>query len=130
MTDDERLELFSEKSFRLILRIPEVDTDAVTNAVHEAAEVDEHDDVDVSEFSAHATHSEFEGEFRGNAIEGGVSRDVNGNTVLTLRRIVYVDNSADFIDEINDLLRIERLEDAAERLREYDADEVPLKKVL
>lgn len=63
-------------------------------------------------------------------MEGGVSRDVNDSTVLTLRGVVYVDSAADFIDELHDLLRVNALERVANRLREYDADENPLERVL
>lgn len=127
--DEEELELFAEKTFRLILRLESLGVDAVENAVSEAFDA-EFEDVDVSEFAAGATHSEFEGTHEGNEVTGTVSEDVNGTTVLTLQDIVYVDDAADYLDSLNDLLRDESMESAAERLREHDADENPLEKVL
>lgn len=129
MTTDEELELFAEKTFRLIVRLEELSVDAVENAVREAFDA-EFEDVDVSEFAAGATHAEFEGTHEGNDVTGTVSEDVNGTTVLTLQDVVYVDGAADYLDALNDLLRDEALERAASRLREHDADENPLEKVL
>lgn len=125
----EELELFAEKTFRLIVRLEDLSVDAVENAVGEAFDA-EFEDVDVSEFAAGATHSEFEGTYDGNELTGTVSEDVNGTTVLTLQNLVYVDAAADYLDALNDLLRDETLERAARRLREHDADENPLEKVL
>lgn len=127
---NDELELFAEKTYRLIVRLPDVELDALENAVEETVEDVEFSEVDVTEFSQEASHKEFEGGFRDNPIEGGVSRDVNDVTVLTLRGLVYVDTAADFLDELHDLLRDEALESAAERLRSYDADENPLERVL
>ncbi|MDY7080961.1 MAG: hypothetical protein SXQ77_00790 [Halobacteria archaeon] len=127
---EDELELFAEKTFRLIVRVPNIERDAVENAVRETVDEIQFDDVDVTQFSSDATHAEFEGRFEGNDIEGGVSKDVNGTTVLTLRGIVYVDTAAEFIDELNDLLRIGRLDEVTQRLRDYDADENPLERVL
>jgi len=130
-TNDEHdeLELFAERTYRLIVRLEDLTVDAVENAVREAFDA-EFQDVDVSEFSAGATHSEFEGTHEGNEVTGTVSEDVNGTTVLTLQDLVYVDGAADRLDALNDLLRNETLGDAARRLREHDADENPLEKVL
>lgn len=130
MKEKDELEVFAEKTFRLIVRIPQMELEAVENAVRETAEIESFDEVDVSNFSANASHAEFEGEFNGNPIKGGVSRDVDGETVLTLRGLVYVDTGADFLEDINDLLRTERLDDIADRLREFDAEEVPLERIL
>lgn len=127
--ENEELELFAEKTFRLIVRLEDLSVDAVENAVREAFEA-EFEDVDVSEFAAGATHAEFEGTHEGNDVTGTVSEDVNGVTVLTLQDIVYVDGAADHIDALNDLLRDETLETAAQRLRDHDAEETPLEKVL
>lgn len=127
--EQEELELFSEKTFRLIVRLEDLTVDAVENAVVEAFDAD-FEDVDVSEFAAGATHSEFEGKHEGNDVTGTVSEDVNGVTVLTLQDIVYVDGAADLLETLNDLLRDETLADTATRLREHDADENPLEKVL
>lgn len=127
---DDELELFAEKTYRLILRLPGVERDALENAVTETVDDAEFRDVDVTDFSAKASHREFEGTFNGNPVEGGVSRDVNDTTVLTLRGVVYVDGAADFLDELHDLLRDDVLESAVNRLREYDADENPLERVL
>ncbi|MDZ7688146.1 MAG: hypothetical protein U5J64_05365 [Halobacteriales archaeon] len=129
MNDDEDLELFAERTYRLIVRLGELSVEAVENAVSEAFDA-EFEDVDVSEFAVGATHAEFEGTHEGNDVRGTVSEDVNGVTVLTLQDIVYVDNAADRLDTLNDLLRDETLADAARRLREHDADENPLEKVL
>lgn len=128
MTDEE-LELFAEKTFRLIVRLEDLSVDAVENAVREAFDAD-FEDVDVSEFAAGATHAEFEGADDGNELTGTVSEDVNGTTVLTLQDVVYVDGAADHLDTLNDLLRDETLERAAQRLRDHDAEENPLEKVL
>lgn len=129
MTEDE-LELFAEKTYRLILRLPGVERDALENAVTETVDDVVFEEVDVTEFSRGASHREFEGTFDGNPVEGGVSRDVNGTTVLTLRGIVYVDNAAEYLTELHDLLREEALERVAGRLQDYDADENPLERVL
>jgi hypothetical protein len=128
MTDEE-LELFAEKTFRLIVRLEDLSVDAVENAVREAFDAD-FEDVDVSEFAAGATHAEFEGADDGNELTGTVSEDVNGTTVLTLQDVVYVDGAADHLDTLNDLLRDETLERATQRLRDHDAEENPLEKVL
>ncbi len=127
--DEEELELFAERTYRLIVRLEDLSVDAVENAVREAFDA-EFEEVDVSEFAAGATHSEFEGTHEGNDVTGTVSEDVNGTTVLTLLDIVYVDGAADLLDALNDLLRDETLGRAARRLREHDADENPLEKVL
>lgn len=126
---DEELELFAEKTFRLIVRLDDLSVDAVENALGEAFDA-EFEDVDVSEFAAGATHAEFEGAHEGNDVRGTVSEDVNSTTVLTLQDVVYVDGAADYLDALNDLLRDEAIERVASRLREYDADENPLEKVL
>ena len=128
-TEEEELELFAEKTYRLIVRLEDLSVDAVENAVREAFDAD-FEEVDVSEFAAGATHAEFEGTHEGNDVCGTVSEDVNGTTVLTLQDIVYVDGAADYLDALNDLLRDDTLESAARRLREHDADENPLEKVL
>lgn len=128
MTDEE-LELFAEKTFRLIVRLEGLSVDAVENAVREAFDAD-FEDVDVSEFAADATHAEFEGVHDGNELTGTVSEDVNGTTVLTLQDVVYVDGAADHLEALNDLLRDDTLGRAARRLRDHDAEENPLEKVL
>lgn len=128
MTDEE-LELFAEKTFRLIVRLEDLSVDAVENGVREAFGAD-FEDVDFSEFAAGATHAEFEGVHDGNELTGTVSEDVNGTTVLTLQDVVYVDGAADHLDALNDLLRDETLESATRRLRDHDAEENPLEKVL
>lgn len=129
MTEDE-LELFAEKTYRLIVRLPGVERDALENAVVETVDDVGFEEVDVTEFSGDASHREFGGKFNGNPVEGGVSRDVNDTTVLTLRGVVYVDSGADFLTELHDLLRDDALERVVERLRDYDADENPLERVL
>ena len=127
--EQEELELFAERTYRLIVRLEDLSFDAVENAVREAFDA-EFEDVDVSEFSVGATHSEFEGTYEGNEVSGTVSEDVNGVTVLTLQDIVYVENAVDRLDALDDLLRDGTLADVARRLREHDADENPLEKVL
>jgi hypothetical protein len=127
--EDEELELFAERTYRLILRLEELSVDAVENAVIEAFDA-EFEEVDVSEFAVGATHSEFEGTHEGTEVTGTVSEDVNGTTVLTLQDVVYVDGAADHLDALDDLLRDDTLGGAARRLREHDADENPLEKVL
>lgn len=127
MTDE--LELFAERTYRLIVRLDDVTVDAVENAVEDVFDA-EFEDVNVAEFAAGATHAEFEGTHEGNEVTGTVSEDVNGETVLTLQDIVYVDAAADYLDALDDLLRDEALSDAAERLRGHDANENPLEKVL
>lgn len=131
MTADgtEELELFAEKTYRLIVRLEDLSVDAVENAVSETFDAD-FEEVDVSEFAAGATHAEFEGTHEGNEVTGTVSEDVNGTTVLTLQDIVYVDGAAEYLEALDDLLRDEALGRAAHRLREHDADENPLEKVL
>ncbi len=127
MTDE--LELFAERTYRLIVRLDDVTVDAVENAVEDVFDA-EFEDVNVAEFAAGATHAEFEGTHEGNEVTGTVSEDVNGETVLTLQDIVYVDAAADYLDALDDLLRDEALTAAAERLRGHDANENPLEKVL
>lgn len=127
MTDE--LELFAERTYRLIVRLDDVTVDAVENAVEDVFDA-EFEDVSVAEFAAGATHAEFEGTHEGNEVTGTVSEDVNGETVLTLQDIVYVDAAADYLDALDDLLRDEALTAAAERLRGHDANENPLEKVL
>lgn len=127
MTDDDRetLELFAEKTYRLILRLPEVDRESLETAVEDTFDV-ELEEVDVSEFSPAASRHEFESE----SVTGAVSVDVDGNTVLTLRDVVYVDDAAERLEELDHLLKVDALSESAERLREFDADENPLEKVL
>ena len=126
MSDDrETLELFSEKTYRLILRLPEVDRESLETAVEDSFDV-ELEDVDVSEFSPDASRHEFESE----SVTGAVSVDVDGNTVLTLRDVVYVDDAAERLEELDHLLKEDALAESAEELRAFDADENPLEKVL
>lgn len=125
----EGLELFSERTYRLIVRLEDVGTEAVKNAVVEAFDAD-FDDMKVSEFAPGTSHAEFDGIHEGNEVVGNVSQDIDGNAVLTLQEIVYVDGAADLLEDLNDLLREEGIEDATRRLREHDADENPLEKVL
>ncbi|MFP4174954.1 MAG: hypothetical protein ACLFSW_04160 [Halobacteriales archaeon] len=120
--DGETLELFAERTYRLIVRLDSVGVDAVKNAVRDAFDAD-FDEVDVAEFAPGASHD-------GNAVSGTVSEDLDGNAVLTLHDIVYVDGAAERLESLNDLLRDEVLDDAAVRLYEHDADENPLEKVL
>ncbi|MFW5984412.1 MAG: hypothetical protein ACOCRA_04390 [Halobacteria archaeon] len=127
--DGETLELFAERTYRLIVRPDSVGVDAVKNAVRDAFDAD-FDEVDVAEFAPGASHAEFEGTHDGNAVSGTVSEDLDGNAVLTLHDIVYVDGAAERLESLNDLLRDEVLDDAAVRLYEHDADENPLEKVL
>ncbi len=127
MTEDgrETLELFSEKTYRLILRLPAVDRESLETAVEDTFDV-ELEEVDVSEFSPDASRREFDTE----SVTGAVSVDVDGNAVLTLRDVVYVDDAADHLEELDHLLKADALSESAERLREFDADENPLEKVL
>lgn len=127
MTED--LELFAERTYRLILRLDNVGVEAVENAVGETFDVD-FEDVNVSEFAPGAYHAEFDGTHEGNDVNGTVSEDTDGNAALTLQDIVYVEGAADLLEDLNDLLRDDGIEDAARRLREHDADENPLEKVL
>ena len=126
---DETLELFAERTYRLIVRPDSVDVDAVENAVQDVFDAD-FDEVDVAEFAPGASHSEFEGTHGGYEVSGTVSQDLDGNAVLTLQGVVYVDGAAERLEALNDLLRDETLTDAVDRLREHDADENPLEKVL
>jgi len=125
----EEVELFAERTYRLIVRLDDVTVDAVENAVADVFDA-EFEDVNVAEFAPGASHAEFEGEYEGNDVAGTVSEDLNGETVLTLQDVVYVDAAAEYLDALDDLLRDESLTDAADRLREHDADENPLEKVL
>ena len=125
----EELELFAEKTYRLIVRLEDLSVDAVENAVREAFDAD-FEEVNVSEFAAGATHAEFEGTHEGNEVTGTVSEDVNGTTALALQDIVYVDGAAEYLETLDDFLRDEALGRTARRLREHDADENPLEKVL
>lgn len=50
MTED-KLELFAEKTFRLIVRLPGVERDALENAVAETVDDIGFEEVDVREFS-------------------------------------------------------------------------------
>lgn len=130
MTDDpESLELFAERTYRLIVRLDTVGVDAVENAVRDVFDA-EFEDVDVAEFAPGASHAEFEGVHEGNEVSGTVSEDLDGNTVLTLQDVVYVDGAAECLEALDDLLRDEALTDASRRLHEHDADENPLEKVL
>jgi hypothetical protein len=130
MTDDpESLELFAERTYRLIVRLDTVGVDAVENAVRDAFDAG-FDDVDVAEFAPGASHAEFEGSHDGTEVSGTVSEDLDGNAVLTLQGFVYVEGAAERLEALDDLLRDEALTDAARRLREHDADENPLEKVL
>jgi hypothetical protein len=126
---DETLELFAERTYRLIVRPDSVDADAVESAVRDVFDAD-FDEVDVAEFAPGASHSEFEGTYEGNEVSGTVSEDLGGNAVLTLQGVVYVDGAAEHLEALNDLLRDEALTDAVDRLREHDADENPLERVL
>ena len=127
--DDNSLELFAERTYRLIVRLDNVGVSAVENAVRNAFDA-EFDEVDVAEFAPGASHAEFEGTHDGNEVRGTVSEDLSGNAVLTLQDVVYVDGAAERLEALDDLLRDEALADATERLREHDADENPLEKVL
>lgn len=127
--DPESLELFAERTYRLIVRLDTVGVDAVENAVRDVFDA-EFEDVDVAEFAPGASHAEFEGVHEGNEVSGTVSEDLDGNTVLTLQDVVYVDGAAECLEALDDLLRDEALTDAARRLHEHDADENPLEKVL
>jgi predicted RNA binding protein with dsRBD fold (UPF0201 family) len=127
--DPESLELFAERTYRLIVRLDTVGVDAVENAVRDVFDA-EFEDVDVAEFAPGASHVEFEGVHEGNEVSGTVSEDLDGNTVLTLQDVVYVDGAAECLEALDDLLRDEALTDAARRLHEHDADENPLEKVL
>ncbi|MCX2819530.1 MAG: hypothetical protein ACI9QA_000866 [Methanobacteriota archaeon] len=126
---DETLELFAERTYRLIVRLDSVGVDAVENAVTEVFDAD-FEDIDVAEFAPGASHAEFEGTYEGNEVQGTVSENLDGNAVLTLQDIVYVDGAAERLEALNDLLRDETLADTADRLREHDADENPLERVL
>jgi hypothetical protein len=128
-SEDGSLELFAERTYRLILRLDTVGVDAVENAVRDAFDA-EFDEVDVAQFAPGASHAEFEGTHDGNEVHGTVSEDLDGNAVLTLQDVVYVDGAAERLDALDDLLRDESLADAAERLRDHDADENPLERVL
>lgn len=119
------MELFEEKTYRLILRLPSVDVDSLETAVEDVWDV-ELDEVDVDEFSAKARRKEFESP----SLTGAVSVDVHGDTVLTLRDLMYVDDAADSLEELDHLLKVDRLRESAEQLRDVDADENPLEKIL
>ncbi len=123
--DRETLELFEEKTYRIILRLPEVDVEALETAVEDVWDV-EVEEVDVSEFSAGAVHKEFDTA----DVTGSVSVDVDGDAVLTLRDLVYVESAADHLEELDHLLKLETLSESADRLRDVDADENPLEKIL
>lgn len=123
--DSETLELFEEKTYRLIVRLPDVDVDSLETAVEDVWDV-ELEEVDVDEFSVKAARKEFDSP----SVTGAVSRDVEGNPVLTLRDVVYVDDAADQLDELDHLLKVDSLSDSADELRSFDADENPLEKLL
>ncbi|MFW5928918.1 MAG: ATP-binding protein [Halobacteriota archaeon] len=128
MTDglrEDDLEVFVERTYRLILRLPDVSVEELENAVEEVADAELYE-VDVSDLSVEATHKEFETA----DIQGGVSRDVDGDAVLTLQGFMYLDSAAEFLDGLHDLLRHEALETAAVELSEADLDESPLERVL
>lgn len=126
MTEErETLELFSEKTYRLILRLPGVDLESLETAVEDSFDV-ELEEVDVSDLSLDAGRREFESA----SVTGAVSVDVEGDPVLTLRDVVYVDDAAERLEELDDLLDADALQESAEKLREFDADENPLEKIL